>query len=238
MVLREAGEIRMLFEEVANEHILPLRESITETADDWLLEKQESFYGDEYIEQLEEGTVLLVESLSGILQTISRFLYQGSPWVRDPMEFRAFTAAIRRYYGNIHMKEYLEFIREGDSGQHDDIDPLLVEIKNEYHIQPITAGVNFLKFDTLRKIRKAGDFPRYIDELEFDCKYYQAALFNSEIYLGIFFQIPGLAGSAHNIPLETVLNTVEERIRIRTSLILDLIRIQLPSEWLESQSEE
>jgi hypothetical protein len=218
----------MLFEQISNEYLAHYSNKIKKSSNDWLLEKQESYKGDAYLERMEESIVFLFESSWGFQQTIARFLYQGNPWTTDPQEFRSYYSAISMFYGNLYKDVCLRFVRYGGNVAIEKPDASLADLRNEFDIHPICTDVDLNKYEKLHKLRGTGDIPHYIDELEFCCKFYYAQVKICEAYLDIMLQIPDIGRCSANIPLNTILETVKERTQLQTSIFLGLAQWQIP----------
>jgi hypothetical protein len=227
MILRTESDIQMLFDEIGNQYISPYRESIHRAGENWLLEKQSEFQGDEYFEKIETNAVYLTECAAGADQVLARFLHDGKPDIQNDMEFSKYWVAVKVYFGRLNIDAYLSFLRHGIWPKPVSPDALFedsMEIATYIHgldIESITKKIDKNRYTGLRKLRLAGDMPRYIDELEFICKYMQGELVTCSYYLKIFSNSQGIACSAKSMKINTVLDAVQKSIKNRTALFLD-----------------
>ena len=226
MNLKNEAEVSTLFDMIGNECIYPFSNEILMSGENWLQEKRASFHGGEYFDKIETNAIYLSESVNGACQVLARFLHDGKPEIYDDVHLNQYMMGVRNYFGRLNIYSYLTFIREGDwptprlglqRGVLSKFDP--VDLKQlGLDIKPITEEVDRNKFVGLREMRLSGNMPRYIEELEFSCKFLQSSLAVSGLYLKAFNIIPGIACSAKNIDVKSLLGVVTERIRSWTAI--------------------
>lgn len=230
MEFAHLGQIRLWFDITSAEVINPHIDHIKNASNDWLTEKQTSYYGTEYISELEDNCIYLAEGYSGTCQMITRVLHEGKPLFSNESDMLLYYAAVKTYFGKVHYDCFISYLREGKLISQCQNDIFLEEVKKMHIIRPIYTEPTVNRYDKLRKIRISGDSMKYIDELEFDCKFWHAALMVNNAFLFTLFYNPQFAGAASRLPLLEVLHVVEERTMQHTALNTDQLQIQIPDE--------
>jgi hypothetical protein len=231
MNFSDPGQIRLQFDQLYDIYIGQWSKRIKQSTEDWLLEKQESYQGDQYTNQLEHSFLYLNAATSGMQQTLARYLHEGKPKI-SKNDLPAFNSAYRDYYGQIDQIAYLQYLHKGSISTTHKVDPYLKSLRDEFDIRPIFKDPLPSFLDGIHKLAIGGDIPRYIDELEYNCKFFHGALTVSETYLNIIYQMPDLGLSCKKIPLKTLFETVNQRITFWAGFCLGLINIQVPDNML------
>jgi hypothetical protein len=210
----EIAQVRLLFDRCGSDVIYKNRDQIKSIAEEFVRQKQQEFRGDAYLDQIEKNAIYLREGTYALNRAIVRYLSQGEPILRpeEVADFVLQTRVLQPKQTTIH---HLSFLREGCTGcpVHNDHSP----------------------YEALRQMRLSGDWSKYIDELEFCCKYFQASYVVSQLYLTAFLDNHELAGSAGQIPPHKLEEVVNAHVLLWSNLCLDNVRVL--TEGLRAQEE-
>jgi tetratricopeptide (TPR) repeat protein len=193
ITFQEARQVRLLFDQYGKEIAAKLGNQIKSTADQWLIEKQQFYKGEAYLDQIEKNAVYLEEGTLAVNLAIAQYLFQGEP-VLGSDEISDFVLYTRVTQSQQTTPFHLNFIRSGCIG---------CPVHDQHS-----------RYVGWRNMRLSGDWSQYMDELEFSCKYYQATYLMSQQYLTAFLQNHELAGSARYISPQELIEVVNQCVDI------------------------
>jgi hypothetical protein len=195
----QPGELRVLFDYVANATIEQQGNKIKLVAEEYIQKKRQDYHGSDYLDQIEKNAIYLSEGTLAVSAAILKFLADGRPTLRAE-EVNHFVLETRLTHAQEATPFHLKYLR-------DDCDEC-----------PVHSG--HLRYQNWRKLRSSGDQSKYIDELEYSCKYYQATYVLAQQFLSSFLLNPGLAGSARQISRDDIAAVIGERIYLWVDLSL------------------
>jgi hypothetical protein len=196
---REPGQVRLLLDQCGNEIFTKVGEQINSFCSRWLAEKQQSYRGDGYLEQLEKNVIYLQEGTRAVVQAIAHYLFTGEPLLR-PEEIQEFDLSVRTTRSLLTTPYHLAYLRNDCTG---------CPVHDEHY-----------RYLGLRKMRVCGDLVKYIDELEFCCRYFQATYMIGQNYLMAFLNDHALAGSTQLIPDEELMQIINERVTLWANICI------------------
>lgn len=225
MYFNDLGQIRFYFDIIGNQLIAPKYQLIGKDALSWLLEKQAEYRGEVYISKLESNVVYLSKAWEGINQVITRYLYQGGEIFTNNIRVNQYLAAVRTYFGKMYQEAYIDYLRTEKINLKKTVDPGLEKIRIDNNIQPVYMDFDEGIFPNLRAIRKRRDWRMYIDELEFNCKFFQCALQVSSNYLLYFCTNSDYKSCGSAFTLVQILEVVHEKTYQRAILAANLMGV-------------
>lgn len=236
MEVNNAADISELFNMLGAKYIFPGKEMVIQSAEDWLLDKQRSYRQDEYLSQLEKNAIYLPECVDGYCQVLTRILVEGKPEYRSDAFLIQYLAGARNYFGKKHTDKYLAFLRTGafpeeikptGGSLYDQLIEMTANDNGGYglDIKSYDGELDPNRYAGYRKVKATGDYLRYVDELEFNCKFYQGGLAVGDYFIQVCSKLPLAKSAARRMRPMDVLNAVRERMRLWTGICLGLVKI-------------
>jgi len=206
-LIRTLGELANLFDTIVNQK---LEEDIhySFTADTldvglrWLANKQATYSGEAYFDQLERNAVYLRESASIFNGATAIYLYEGTPILQTEEEITSFVFSQRQFAQEVAQMQ-LKFLRSGCNG---------CEIHSWHG-----------KWAGFKEMRGQPNRSAYLEELEFACIYFQSMFIASQYFLRVFLQNHSLASSCQLLNPKDLGPTTEQRVEIWTNFWTELM---------------
>ncbi len=164
----------------------------------WLVEKQNNFTEEAYVDQIEKNAVYFYELASICNLGSSRFLYLGQP-ILSAEEIGPFVS-LQRGIALQTSDQQVRFIRYGCSG---------CDMHDEHGL-----------WADYQRMRNLGDRSVYIEELEFACIRNHVSFMASEYFLSTLLLNHKWAGIASRLPVQGVIDEViQEAHGVRFSFL-------------------
>lgn len=197
------GLVEMLFVQLDQ-----LGDSVKTRAHNWLAEKQRSYSGPAYLDQIEKNAVYLSESARLINAASAHYLCVGEP-VLSSDEALAYAKCVGIDQARRTATLHLGYVRRGSC-------------------PGCEVCADHRRYTAWRDLRQLGDWPRYVEEMESGSVCFQGLLITAQMFLIHLLTNPQLAGIAQWVPPAEVLEVIEERVQIRSNLWLDNMKFVMP----------
>lgn len=173
----------------------------------WFKEKRNNYGNEAYQDQLEKNAIYLRELSVNYILTITKFLTnRDSSLIHSNFDnLRGTIQILSKEATNYH----LNFLRYDCDGC-------------KYHEEHKSYSI-------LKDLRLSNNHEKYIDELEFFCKFYKSYFLMSQIFLGNILLNNQFAGIAQGKPFDKIKLVVEKTIQNYSNIAIDNIKIGFPN---------
>ncbi len=199
IIFYDTGKLQRLFDYIVNTTEEQQVNRVRVIAEEFVQKKRKDYQGNDYVVQIEKNAIYLSEGTLAVNSAMLKYLVYGEPLLR-PNEVDSFVNATRLMQSQNTTPFHLAYLRENCDG-------CLVHSEHA-------------RYESWYTLRRAGDPTKYIDELEFSCKYYQATYVLSQHFLSSLLLNHSLAGGARNLPLHDVASVIAERVYTWIGILL------------------
>jgi len=158
----------------------------------WLIEKQNNFIGEAYLDQIEKNAIYFYELASVFNLHSSKYLYLGQPILsaEDVEPFLSLQQNMALWTAD----QQVRIVRYGCSG---------CDIHDEHSLWVVYQGM-----------RNVGDRPAYIEELEFACIQNRVFFMAGKYFLSTLLLNHKWAGIASRLPVQGVIDEVIQEVQM------------------------
>lgn len=207
-MLRSAGEVRGFIEMIFVQLDDMVGDSVSSQVYEGLEDKQRSFNGPAYLDQIEKNAIYLAEGSRALGAAIAHYLCVGEPLL--PPEhvghFVFTTATIQAQHATLLHANYL---RTGVCSG--------CQVHSEHH-----------RYSEWRDLRQSGDWSKYTEEMEFSYVFNQSLFITGKTLLTALLLNHQAAGVARWVPPAEVLGVVRERIEVHSNLWSMKVNLDVP----------
>jgi len=172
-----------------------LTASTLDAALGWLVEKQNNFTGEAYLDQIEKNAVYFYELASICNLDSSKYLFLGQP-ILTAEEVEPFVS-LRRGIALQIADQQVRFIRYSCSG---------CDMHDEHSL-----------WADYQRMRNMGDRRVYVEELEFACIRNRVFFMTSEYFLSTLLLNHKWAGIASRLPVQGVIDEVIQEVHVQAT---------------------
>ena len=203
-------QLRWLLEKIGIEIHEMLGDHIRKTAQDGPEDKRRSYPPESYQDQIERNFVYLHQGTLSLTAAIVEYLRNGQPLLKTADQINQFVAQTQILRPQEVTLLHVNYIRYGCSG--------------------CSAHAEHAPYAKVRSMVESRDLATYMDEIEFSYVYYQASMMTAANYLAALLNHHDLAGCARLLSSGEVKQVVQERLHLRTNMILDNFTTEPPQQ--------
>lgn len=182
----------------------------------WIQGKYQQHSGSELLASLERNAIYLAEGTKGLKSAVTQYLTGGEP-ILEPEQIADYINYVRVNSGRQNVDEFLAYMRSDVSEQQLREGAWMFGLDSSFFAR-------LADYRQWRQLRATDDLMKWMDEMEFSCKFFQAQYLTAQHYLSVLLFHHQFAGCAQLLGPSLVYQEVDKYVTFTANLAIGNVK--------------